>query len=129
VNLTAILLFVIVFLWTPPHFWALALFRRDDYARAHVPMLPVVAGEDETLRQIVIYSIVLVFLTLLLYPLARMGLLYLLSAGTLGGAFLGLTIRLWRQRTPAAAIRVFGYSILYLGLLFAAMVADRLLQA
>src|SRR3989475_1128927 len=129
VNLTAILLFVIVFLWTPPHFWALALFRRDDYARAHVPMLPVVAGEDETRRQIVIYSIVLVFFTLLLYPLARMGLLYLLSAGTLGGAFLGLTIRLWRQRTPAAAIRVFGYSILYLGLLFAAMVADRLLQA
>src|SRR3989442_1631514 len=129
VNLTAILLFVIVFLWTPPHFWALALFRRDDYARAHVPMLPVVAGEDETRRQIVIYSIVLVFFTLLLYPVARMGLLYLLSAGALGGAFVGLTIRLWRQRTPAAAIRVFGYSILYLGLLFAAMVADRLLQA
>jgi len=129
VNLTAILLFVIVFLWTPPHFWALALFRREDYARAHVPMLPVVAGEDETRRQIVIYSIVLVFFTLLLYPLARMGLLYLLSAGALGGAFVGLTIRLWRQRTPAAAIRVFGYSILYLGLLFAAMVADRLLPA
>jgi len=129
VNLTAMLLFVIVFLWTPPHFWALALFRRDDYARAHVPMLPVVAGEDETRRQIVIYSIVLVFFTLLLYPVARMGLLYLLSAGALGGAFVGLAIRLWRQRTPTAAIRVFGYSILYLGLLFAAMVADRLLQA
>ena len=129
VNLTAILLFVIVFLWTPPHFWALALFRRDDYARAHVPMLPVVAGEDETRRQIVIYSIVLVFFTLLLYPVARMGLLYLLSAGALGGAFVGLAIRLWSQRTPTAAIRVFGYSILYLGLLFAAMVADRLLQA
>src|SRR5256712_1220690 len=128
-NLTAILLFIIVFLWTPPHFWALALFRRDDYARAHVPMLPVVAGEDETRRQIVIYSIVLVIFTLLLYPVARMGSFYLLSAGVLGGVFVALAVWLQRQQTTAAAVRVFGYSILYLGLLFAAMVADRLLQA
>src|SRR5216117_982331 len=129
VSLTAILLFVIVFLWTPPHFWALALFRRDDYARARVPMLPVVAGEDETRRQSVIYSVVLVLVTLLLYPAGRMGLLYLLSAGFLGAAFVMLAVRLQRQQTTAAAVRVFGYSIFYLALLFAAMVADRLLQA
>ena len=128
-SLTAILLFVIVFLWTPPHFWALALFRRDDYARAHVPMLPVVAGEGETRRQIVIYSVVLVLVTLLLYPVGRMGLLYLLSAGMLGGVFMVLALRLQRLQTTAAAVKVFGYSILYLGLLFAAMVADRLLRA
>ncbi len=128
VSLTAVLLFLIVFLWTPPHFWALALFRRDDYVRAHVPMLPVVAGEDETRRQIVIYSVVLVFFTLLLYPVARMGLLYLLSAGALGGAFVALAVWLQRQQTTAAAVRVFGYSVLYLALLFVAMVADRLMQ-
>jgi len=129
VSLTAILLFVIVFLWTPPHFWALALFRRDDYARARVPMLPVVAGEDETRRQIVIYSVVLVLVTLLLYPAGRMGLLYLLSAEVLGGVFVAFAIHLSRQRTSAAAVKMFTYSILYLGLLFAAMVADRLLLA
>ena len=128
-SLTAILLFVIVFLWTPPHFWALALFRRDDYALAHVPMLPVVAGETETRRQIVIYTVVLVLVTFLLYPVARLGPVYLLSAGFLGAAFVMLAVRLQRQQTTAAAVRVFGYSIFYLGLLFAAMVADRLLQA
>jgi len=128
-SLTAILLFVIVFLWTPPHFWALALFRRDDYAQAHVPMLPVVAGERETRRQILNYSIVLVLVTLLLYPVGRMGLIYLLSAGALGGVFVALALRLQRQQTTAAAVRVFGYSIIYLGLLFAALVVDRLLRA
>src|SRR5438093_1042540 len=128
-SLTAILLFVIVFLWTPPHFWALALFRRDDYARARVPMLPVVAGETENRRQIVIYTVVLVLVTFLLYPVARLGPVYLLSAGFLGAAFVMLAVRLQRQQTTAAAVRVFGYSIFYLGLLFAAMVADRLLQA
>lgn len=129
VDLTAVLLFLIVFLWTPPHFWALALFRRDDYARAHVPMLPVVAGEEETRRQIVIYTLVLVASTLLLYPLGGMGLLYLLSAGVLGGIFVALAVGLLRVRTDLAAVRVFGYSIVYLALLFAAMVADRILHA
>jgi len=105
------------------------LFRRDDYALAHVPMLPVVAGEAETRRQIVIYTVVLVLVTFLLYPVARLGPVYLLSAGFLGAAFVMLAVRLQRQQTTAAAVRVFGYSIFYLGLLFAAMVADRLLQA
>src|SRR5438552_4429218 len=129
VSLTAILLFVLVFLWTPPHFWALALFRRYDYARAHVPMLPVVAGEGETRRQIVIYSVVLVLVTLLLHQVGRMGLIYLLSAGALGAVFVALAVRLQRQQTAVAAVKLFTYSILYLGLLFAAMVADRLLLA
>ncbi len=127
VDLTAIILFLIVFLWTPPHFWALALFRRDDYARARVPMLPVVVGEEETRRQILVYTLVLVVSTLVLYPLGRMGFMYLLSAAVLGGVFIALAVRLWRVRTTGAAVRVFGYSVLYLGLLFAAMVADRLL--
>lgn len=127
VDLTAVILFLIVFLWTPPHFWALALFRRDDYARAHVPMLPVVVGEEETRRQILVYTLILVASTLVLYPLGRMGFVYLFSAGVLGGVFVALTVRLWRTRTAAAAVRVFGYSVLYLGLLFAAMVADRVL--
>ncbi len=128
-DLTAVILFLIVFLWTPPHFWALALFRQDDYARARVPMLPVIAGADETRKQILIYAVVLVISTILLYPLGGMGLLYVLSAAALGGAFVALAVRLWRERTTAAAVRVFGYSIVYLALLFAAMVVDRLLKA
>ena len=125
----AAVLFLIVFLWTPPHFWALALFRRDDYARAHVPMLPVVSGESETRRQILIYTVVLVFSTLLLVPVGSMGRVYGLSAAVLGGLFVALAMRLWRQRTPTAAMRVFGYSIVYLALLFTVMVVDRLLRA
>ncbi len=128
-DLTAAILFLIVFLWTPPHFWALALFRRDDYARARVPMLPVVAGEGETRRQILIYTVVLVLSTLLLVPWGGMGQLYVVSAAGLGGAFVVLAVRLWRERTSAAAVRVFAYSIVYLALLFIVMVADRLLQA
>src|SRR3989441_2021066 len=129
VNLTAILLFVIVFLWTPPHFWALALFRRDDYARAHIPMLPVIAGEDETRRQVFVYTLVLVISTLLLSPLGGLGLLYVVSAGLLGGVFITLAVRLQRERTAVAAVRVFGYSIVYFALLFAAIVVDPLFPA
>jgi protoheme IX farnesyltransferase len=128
VDPTAAVLFLIVFLWTPPHFWALALFRRDDYARAQVPMLPVVSGEGETRRQILIYTVVLTLSTLLLVPVGRMGLVYGVSAAVLGGLFVALAVRLWRQRTPTAAMRVFGYSIVYLAVLFTAMVVDRLLQ-
>lgn len=128
-DLTAAVLFLIVFLWTPPHFWALALFRHDDYARAHIPMLPVVSGESETRRQILIYTVVLVVSTLLLVPVGSMGPLYGVSAAILGGLFVALAARLWRQRTPAAAMRLFGYSIVYLALLFTVMVVDRLLRA
>jgi protoheme IX farnesyltransferase len=126
VEWPALVLFLIIFLWTPPHFWALALYRRDDYARAQVPMLPVVAGEDETRRQIVIYAILLVAASLLLLPFARMGWVYGATAGAIGAVFIALAIRVRRERTPRAAVRLFGYSMVYLALLFAAMVADRL---
>lgn len=128
-ELPALILFLIIFLWTPPHFWALSLFRREDYARAGVPMLPVVSGEETTRRQIVIYSIVLVMATLLLYPLGGMGWLYTASALVLGGIFVALALRVWQERTSGAAVRLFGYSVIYLALLFVAMVADRLITA
>ncbi len=128
VELPALVLFLIIFLWTPPHFWALALYRHEDYATARIPMLPVVAGEEATRRQILIYSFLLVAATLLLYPLGAMGPVYGVSALALGGVFVTLALQVKRQRTPRAAVRLFGYSVLYLALLFGAMVADRMLR-
>ena len=122
----AVVLFAIIFLWTPPHFWALALRYRADYARAGVPMLPVVRGERETVRQIVLYSVLLVGSTLLLAPLANVGPIYLGSALLLGGVFIALAVRLWRTPTPQASGALFGYSLLYLGLLFAAIGLDQI---
>jgi len=127
VELPALILFLIVFLWTPPHFWALALYRREEYAKAGVPMLPVVAGEEKTRQQIVIYAVLLVASTLLLFPLGGMGWVYCGSALALGGLFIFLAVRVRRERSPKAAMRLFAYSSLYLALLFAAMVADRLM--
>jgi protoheme IX farnesyltransferase len=126
VEWPALILFLIIFLWTPPHFWALALYRRDDYARAHLPMLPVVAGEDETRRQIVIYSVLLVASSLLLLWFGRMGWVYGVTAASIGAVFITLAVHVRRRRTPNAAVRLFGYSMIYLALLFAAMVVDRL---
>ena len=123
----ALVLFTIVFLWTPPHFWALALRYRADYARAGVPMLPVVRGEEETRRQMLLYSVLLVASSLVLVPVAAMGYLYLAAALVLGGGFVGLAFRLWRERTSRASRTFFLYSIAYLGLLFVAMGFDRLL--
>jgi len=128
VELPALILFLIVFLWTPPHFWALALYRHEDYARAGVPMLPVTAGEEETRRQIVIYSLLLVTATLLLYALGIMGWIYALAALILGGCFVTLALHVQRQRTMKSAVRLFGYSLVYLALLFVAMTADRILR-
>jgi protoheme IX farnesyltransferase len=122
----ALLLFGIIFLWTPPHFWALALLYRKDYARAGVPMLPVVSGEAETARQIVLYSVLLIASSLALVPLAGMGLLYLVSALVLGGVFVTLAVRLWSEPTPKACRSLFAYSLLYLALLYVAMGVDRL---
>ncbi|HEU4798365.1 MAG TPA: heme o synthase, partial [bacterium] len=127
VELPALILFLIVFLWTPPHFWALALYRREEYAKAGVPMLPVVAGEEKTRQQIVIYAVLLVASTLLLFPLGGMGWVYSGSALALGGLFIFLALRVRRERSAKAAMRLFAYSSLYLALLFAAMVADRLM--
>jgi len=127
VDLTAVYLFAIIFLWTPPHFWALALRLRGDYARAKVPMLPVVRGEAAARRQIVAYTLVLVAVTLAIVLTGVLGPIYLVGAALLGAAFIALAVaNLLAQRQRWSRI-LFDYSIAYLGLLFAVMVADRMI--
>jgi heme o synthase len=123
---SAMVMFLIVFLWTPPHFWALALFRNEDYRRAGVPMLPVVAGEHETKRQSLWYTVVLLPVSLLLYPLGSVGLLYFAAALALGAGFIYYATRQYYARNgdQRPSHLLFGYSLLYLGLLFLAMVVD-----
>jgi protoheme IX farnesyltransferase len=129
VGLPALVLFAIVFYWTPPHFWALALRYRGDYAAARVPMLPVVRGEAETARQITLYTIALIAVSLLLAPAAGMGWIYLVAAVVLGVAFLWGALRLQADAANGrAAITLFRYSISYLTLLFGAVAADALLR-
>jgi heme o synthase len=123
-TLPALVLFAVVFLWTPPHFWALALLIKRDYAAAGVPMLPVVRGEDETARQIVLYTVALVAFTLAPALWGMFGLVYLVAAAALGTTFLALAWMLRRERTPARAGLLFHYSLLYLALLFVAMALD-----
>ena len=123
-TVTALALFLIVFFWTPPHFWALALLIKRDYAAAGIPMLPVVRGERETARSIVLYSLVLVAVTLLPVLGRTLGPLYLASAAALGLVFVGLALALQRRTTPARARRLFSYSLAYLALLFVAMAVD-----
>jgi protoheme IX farnesyltransferase len=118
-------LFAIVFFWTPPHFWALALLMRREYEQAHVPMLPIVRGEAEARKQIVFYSLQLVALTVVLFSFQLMGLFYLLAALVLGALFVHYAVGLWRHPSTSAARRLFRYSIVYLTLLFGAMVVDR----
>jgi protoheme IX farnesyltransferase len=120
VGLAALLLAAIVFVWTPPHFWALALLIKDSYANARVPMLPVVRGERATTRQIVLYSLVLVGTSLLPWAVSGAGIAYVAAALALGAVFLWLAERLRRQTTPGRAALLFHYSLLYLALLFAA---------
>jgi heme o synthase len=124
VNVAALILFAIVFVWTPPHFWALALLIKDKYKAAGVPMLPVVKGDRETARQIVLYSVALVAVTLLPWAWGTVGLLYLASALALGAVFVWLAERLRRDTTPRRAMLLFHFSLLYLALLFAAMALD-----
>jgi len=129
VQVPALVLFAIVFYWTPPHFWALALRYKGDYAAANVPMLPVVRGEAETARQIVLYTLLLVAVSLLLFPAGRMGLIYLVSAVGLGAGFVWYALRVLRDVSDGkAAIRLFRFSISYLTLLFAAVAVDALLR-
>jgi protoheme IX farnesyltransferase len=118
------ILFAIVFVWTPPHFWALALLIKDNYANAKVPMLPVVRGERETARQIVLYSIVLLGVTLLPWAAGGAGPAYVVAALALGAGFVWLAERLRRDITPRRAALLFHYSLLYLALLFAALALD-----
>ena len=121
---TAIYLFAIVFYWTPPHFWALSLLMKDEYASAGVPMLPVVRGEAETRWQILLYTILLVAVTLLPFAGRLFGGVYLISALVLGGAFMILSVMLYRRRDRRSALRTYLFSLAYLALLFGAMVAD-----
>jgi heme o synthase len=113
-----------VFVWTPPHFWALALLIKDNYKAAGVPMLPVVRGDRETARQIVLYSLGLVAVTLLPVAWGSAGLLYLASALALGAIFVWLAERLRRDTSPRRAMLLFHFSLLYLALLFAALALD-----
>ena len=126
IGLPALVLFALVFYWTPPHFWALAMRIKKDYAAAGVPMLPVVRGDAETGRQIALYSILLVALTLAFFAVARMGFVYLGVAVVLGAIFVREAFGIWRDGTSVRAMRLYRYSISYLALLFAAMVVDQL---
>jgi len=126
VDLTAIYLFLIVFYWTPPHFWALALLKQVDYGRAGVPMAPVVWGERETMDQMFWYTILLIALTVIPVAYGAFGIIYLVSALALGGALLWGVIRMRRAKPwTGAAWWVYKYSLLYLALLFVAMVIDK----
>jgi heme o synthase len=127
VDLTAVYLFAVIFLWTPPHFWALALRLRGDYARAQVPMLPVVHGEAAARRQILGYTLVLVALTLAVVLTGVLGPLYLAGAALLGAGFIALAVLNLLARRQRWSRLLFDYSIAYLGLLFAVMVADRMI--
>ena len=120
----ALVMFVVVFVWTPPHFWALALMIKEHYARANVPMLPVARGDDETARQIVRYTVLLIAVTLAPVALGTFGVLYGVAAVVLGAAFLWLAVALRRSMERIAAVRLFHFSLLYLALLFVAMALD-----
>jgi protoheme IX farnesyltransferase len=128
-----VVLFAIIFVWTPPHFWSLAVRYREDYAAADVPMLPVVASLKRTTREIVLYTVTLVAISLLLGPVAHLGPGYMIAAAILGGGFLFMTSRLWNlartdRVTGKEAMRVFSYSISYLTVLFVVMAGDVLVS-
>src|SRR5207244_10326175 len=127
-SLTAWYLFAIIFFWTPPHFWALSLLIRKHYARAGIPMLPVVRGEDEPRRPFVLYALLMVVLPLVLCPFGRVGRSSFAAGAVTGGLFIADAVRLWRQATPQAARRLYLYSILYLFALFTAMAVDRVVS-
>lgn len=119
-----VVLFVVMFLWTPPHFWALAIRYADDYRAANVPMLPAVATMQVTVHKMLVYTAAMVASTLVLWPVAHLGLVYGISAIVLGALFLWGTVDLGRNPTPQRSMRVFGFSITYVTLLFAAMTID-----
>jgi protoheme IX farnesyltransferase len=129
VGLAPLVMFLIIFLWTPPHFWALAILKKDEYARAGIPMLPVVATERATAMQILIYTVILAVVSLIPVATGLLGVLYAVAAIALGGRFIWLARRLLRTHSPLAARATFLYSLLYLALLFAAMGADRAISA
>jgi protoheme IX farnesyltransferase len=126
-NIPSLFLFAVVFMWTPPHFWALALVRRKDYARAGVPMLPVVRGEKETRKQVLFYTLELVILTLLLPLFGLGGSVYLVGASLLGVWLLSAALKMWRKGGNKLSWRMYRYSSMYLAFLFILLMIDRLL--
>jgi heme o synthase len=128
VGIASILLFLIIFVWTPPHFWALSLYRREDYARVGVPMLPVVAGAETTRQHILVYTLALLLVSLLPWGAGFAGNLYGLAALGLGFGFGRHAVRLWRERSQRAAMRTFRYSVVYLFGLLLALVVDKALK-
>jgi protoheme IX farnesyltransferase len=127
VSIEAMLLFLIIFAWTPPHFWALALYRTEDYAKAGVPMLPVTHGKPYTRLQVLLYTLILFAVSLLPFVVRMSGWLYLAAALLLGGVFLAYAVRICLAYSDALAQKTFRYSILYLALLFAALLVDHYL--
>ena len=127
VTFQPLLLFLIVFAWTPPHFWALALYRRNEYARAGVPMLPVTHGEAFTRLHLLLYTLLLVAATLLPFASGMAGFFYLGCALVLDAVFVGYAVRIWRKYSDALAKRTFGYSIFFLAMLFAGLMVDHYL--
>ena len=128
VSSDALLLFLIIFCWTPPHFWALALYRRDEYAAAGIPMLPVTHGERHTLLQMVLYTILLIAVSVLPFATGMSGAMYLVGTLILGGIFLAYVVRLFRRYSDSLAKQTFGFSIQYLAMLFALMLVDHYQQ-
>jgi protoheme IX farnesyltransferase len=132
-SVEPILLFLIIFFWTPPHFWALALFRNDDYARAGVPMLPVVAGPDATRLQILLYTVVLVAIAVAPWPLGYFSAIYGVASLILGAGMLYLAVNVYNRRTGSAALRatrkLFAFSIVYLFALFAILLLEVVVRA
>jgi protoheme IX farnesyltransferase len=121
---TPVVMFAVIFVWTPPHFWALAVKYKDDYAAANVPMLPVVATFRRTALEILVYTVLLVGVSLLLAVVGHLGTIYVIAASALGLVFIAMSVRLWMRATPKAAMRLFSYSITYLTLLFVFMAVD-----
>ena len=127
VTIEPLLLFLIIFAWTPPHFWALALYRTEDYTRAGVPMLPVTHGKQYTRLQVLLYTLILFAVSLLPYVVRMSGPVYLAAAIALGGVFLFYALRIYLRYSDAVAQKTFRYSIAYLALLFAALLVDHYL--
>ena len=126
VSVASVLLFLLIFMWTPPHFWALALFRNEDYTRAGVPMLPVVAGERETKKQMLIYTLLLLPIAVSPYFAGIAGLPYLAGSAVLGVLFVVFAVKVCRDKTDRSAKQMFGFSILYLFLLLSLLIGEQL---
>jgi protoheme IX farnesyltransferase len=127
VDPNALLLVLIIFAWTPPHFWALAIHRKDDYAKENIPMLPVTHGVAFTKLQIILYTIILILVSLLPFIVLMSGIFYLISASILGAIFLYYSIKLYRDKNNENAFPTFVYSIYYIFLIFAALLVDHYL--